>query len=159
MQPEWRRAGEDDDDAIVTMSLALYTEDPSPARVSEAQVRTTLERLRQEPIRGFVAVLDIEGSRAGYAFLVSYWSNELGGEVCIIDELYVAPARRSRGYATRLVDALANGDAGWNGPPVALELEVSPKNAAASRLYERLGFRAKRNTTMRRLLEVQRPDR
>ena len=148
---EWRRVGVDDDDAIVAMSLALYAEDPSPAHVSAAQVRATIERFRREPGRGLAAVLDIDGVRAGYALLVSYWSNELGGEVCIIDELYVAPAWRSRGYATRLIDAVVRGAAPWQGRPVALELEVSPKNAAASRLYERLGFRAKRNTTMRRM--------
>ena len=150
-ESEWRPAGVDDDEAIVAMSLALYAEDPSPAPVSAAQVRATIERLRREPGRGLAAVLDIDGARGGYALLVAYWSNELGGEVCIIDELYVAPAWRSRGYATRLVDALVRGEVPWRERPVAVELEVSPKNAAASRLYERLGFRAKRNTTMRRM--------
>lgn len=145
----WRAATADDDEAIVAMSLALYDEDPSPLPVSAAQVRATLERLRSEPVRGRALVLEIDGTRAGYALLVSFWSNELGGEICTIDELYVAPALRGRRHATRFMESLIAGESSWPGRPVALELEVSPDNARALRLYERLGWRVKRNTTMR----------
>ena len=145
----WRPAAADDDEAIVTMSLALYNEDPAPPHVSAAQVRETLERFRREPIRGRALVLDVEGARAGYALLVSFWSNELAGEICTIDELYLAPAWRSRGLATVLLESLIAGSSLWPGRPVAFELEVSPDNPRAGSLYERLGFRVKRNTTMR----------
>jgi ribosomal protein S18 acetylase RimI-like enzyme len=131
------------------MSLALYAEDPSPLHVSAAQVRVTLERFRREPVRGCALVLEVDGARAGYALLVSFWSNELGGEICTIDELYVAPAHRSRRYGTRLIESLIAGGSLWFPSAVALELEVSPDNPRASALYERLGFRAKRNSTMR----------
>ena len=146
---EWRPAGPEDDDAIVSMSLALYGEDPAPAHVSAGQVRATLERFRHEPTRGRAFVLDVEGEPRGYALLVSFWSNELGGEICTVDELYVVPAWRNQRHATLFLESLIAGHPAWPGRPVALELEVSPGNARASRLYERLGFRAKRNTTMR----------
>jgi ribosomal protein S18 acetylase RimI-like enzyme len=146
---EWRPATVDDEDAIVSMSLALYAEDPAPADVSAAQVRATLERFRHEPVRGRAFVLDLHGEPRGYALLVSFWSNELGGEICTVDELYVAPECRGRRHATRFLESLIAGGSLWSGTPVALELEVSPDNAGAFRLYERLGFRAKRNTTLR----------
>ncbi len=148
---EWRLAARDDDDAIVAMSLALYAEDPASRPVAEAQVRRTLEAFRALPARGRAVVLEVDGQPAGYAFLVSFWSNELGGEICTIDELYVRPDWRSRGLASRLVEALEPGHL-WPGRPVALELEVSPDNGRALALYERLGFRVKRNRTLRRLL-------
>jgi ribosomal protein S18 acetylase RimI-like enzyme len=143
----WRLARPEEDDAVVSMSLALYAE--APGRVKEAQVRATLERLRTEPVRGRAIVLDVAGECAGYALLVSFWSNELGGEICTIDELYVTPPCRSRGYATMLVQSLLSGDAIWPRVPVALELEVAPENTRAAALYNRLGFRRKRNTTLR----------
>ena len=149
---EWRAAREDDEDAIVSMSLALYHEDPSPAQVSAAQVHATLARFRREPVRGRAVVLEIDGEPQGFALLVSFWSNELGGEICTIDEIYVAPPWRGQGHGTRLVQALPDDRTLWPARPVALELEVSPANAAALRLYARLGFAVKRNSTLRLLV-------
>jgi ribosomal protein S18 acetylase RimI-like enzyme len=94
-------------------------------------------------------VFDADGEPVGYAFLVSFWSNELGGEVCTVDELFVQAEWRRRGCATDLVRALQSGAAIWPRQPVALELEVAPPNVRAWALYERLGFRPKYNTTMR----------
>ena len=145
--PTWRHARLEDDEAIVAMSLALYAADPQ--RVSAAQVRTTLETFRTDPLRGHTIVLDADGECAGYAFLVSFWSNELGGEICKIDELYVAPPWRSRGCGTMLIESLRTGADVWPRRLVALELEVSPENRRAFALYDRLGFRPKWNSTLR----------
>jgi GNAT superfamily N-acetyltransferase len=145
--PSWRPAYPDEDTAIVAMSLSLYgLESP---RVSEAQVRQTLATFRAEPVRGRALVLEAEGEAVGYAFLVSFWSNELGGEICTIDELYLEPAWRSHGYASALLTALQAGEPFWPRQPVALELEVSPLNPRAHALYERVGFAVKDNTTLR----------
>ena len=121
--------------------------------MTAGQVRSTLETFRAEPTRGRAIVLDVDGETAGYAFLVSFWSNELGGEICTVDELYVTARVRSQGYGTMLVESLAAGAPIWPRRPVALELEVHPRNTRARALYERLGFRVKRNETLR--LEIQ----
>ena len=139
----WRAARPDEDDAIVAMSLALFAEDLSPENVTAERVRRTLAMFREHPVRGRVVVLDVDGRAAGYAFLVNYWSNELGGEICTIDELYIEPAFRGRGHATALLTSLREG-------VVALELEVTPANVKARALYERLGFRVKRNAVLRK---------
>jgi ribosomal protein S18 acetylase RimI-like enzyme len=132
------------------MSLALYEEDPAARPVLAAQIRATLARFREEPVRGRAVVLDSGGHAAGYALLVSFWSNELGGEICIIDEIYVRPAWRSRGCGSRLIESLDSDRTLWPARPAAFELEVSPDNHRALALYERLGFRLKRNRTLRR---------
>jgi GNAT superfamily N-acetyltransferase len=150
--PSWRPAREFDDDSLVEMSLALYAGGPPTRPVVEPQIRATLERFREEPLRGRAVVLDDGGEAVGYAFLVSFWSNELGGEICIIDEFFVRDGWRNRGFGSGLVKAIDAGGTVWPGRPVALELEVSPDNARAFNLYERLGFRVKRNATMRRTL-------
>lgn len=148
----WRLAEITDDDAIVAMCTALNTEDPGVAPVPEAHMRRTLVRLRAEPARGRAVVLDAGAGPQGYALLISFWSNELGGELCNVDEVYIAPEQRCRGYTSALIEAVARGDGVWPGRPVALELEVSPKNPRAQALYKRLGFAVIRNATMRRIV-------
>jgi GNAT superfamily N-acetyltransferase len=117
--------------------------------VEGAQVRRTLLALRAEPARGRAVVLEEDGTPAGYALLVSFWSNELGGEVCNVDELWVAPQHRGKGHATTLLRSLMSGQGPWPKAPVAVELEVSPGNPRARVLYETLGFERYRNTMLR----------
>lgn len=144
----WRAARPEDDDAIAELSLALYAEDPGEP-VSEAQVRRTLAVFRAEPTRGQAVILEVDGRVAGYALLVSFWSNEYGGVICNIDELFVQPEDRGRGLGTSLFEAIWSDRSLWPTPPVLLELEVTPTNTRARALYERLGFRSK-NVTLRR---------
>ena len=48
----WRLATASDDEAIVSMCMALNAEDPGPNPVQPQQVRLTLAKLREEPNRG-----------------------------------------------------------------------------------------------------------
>jgi len=138
----WRAATVADDDALVALGLALQREDPGPYPVDEAQYRRTLAALRAAPTRGRAVVLDgPEGVVVGYALLVTWWNNELGGELLVIDELYVAPAHRGAGHGRALIEAARRG-AFTDGAPVAAVVEVYPDNVRARALYERLGFAA-----------------
>jgi GNAT superfamily N-acetyltransferase len=147
--PLWRPARTEEDDAIVEMSLALYGDAAAELGVEAPQVYATLETFRREPVRGRALVLEVEGQLVGLCLLASFWSNELGGEVCVIDELYVKPDWRGHGHATSLLASLRVNRSLWPRRPAAFELEVSPQNPEARRLYERLGFHEKPNATLR----------
>jgi GNAT superfamily N-acetyltransferase len=148
----WRLAEVSDDEDIVSMCMALNAEDPGPNPVRPQQVRRTVSKLREEPNRGRAAVCQVDGRTVGYALLISFWSNELGGEVCNIDELFVYPQYRARGLATALLEGLADKEQSlWPIRPVALE--VTSQNERAHALYERLGFRGN-NLAMRQLLSA-----
>jgi ribosomal protein S18 acetylase RimI-like enzyme len=137
----WRAALPGDDEAMVAMCIALNAEDPGLQPVPAGNMRRTLQELRQTPLRGRAVVLELERRLCGYALLISFWSNELGGDVCTIDELYVKPEHRGRGHATRLLQCLAAQSEPWLEGIVALALEATPDNLRGRRLYERLGFR------------------
>lgn len=145
----WRPALPADDTAIQSLAAALYREDPSPYQVDAAHTLVTLARLRAEPVRGLAMVLEVAGKAQGYAFLVSYWSNERGGEVCFLDEIYVAPELRGQGHGRLLIEALKGPESPWPGKAIAIDLEVSPKNTRARALYEKLGFTVARNSMLR----------
>jgi GNAT superfamily N-acetyltransferase len=140
---DWRLATEADDEAVVALFLALNREDAGQERVDAAQARRTLQMLRAQPLRGRAVVLDLDGLIAGYALLIAFWSNEIGGEICCVDELYVVPEARGQGHASALLQALAREQGPWPAGAVALILEVTPDNARAMAFYERLGFRGK----------------
>jgi ribosomal protein S18 acetylase RimI-like enzyme len=148
----WRIATKSDNDAIVALSRALYIEDPAVAPVPDSNTLATLAALRAEPARGKAVVLELDSVVAGYAFLISFWSNELGGEVCVIDELYVQAAHRRRGHARALFRQLQTGSALWTPRPVALELEVTPQNERAAGLYAHVGFIPIKNARLRLVL-------
>ena len=94
-------------------------------------------------------VLDLKGKLCGYALLISFWSNEMGGEVCIMDELYVSASARGQGHASQLIKQLQECSPLWPGKLVAIELEVTPQNAKARALYSKLGFASVKNSHMR----------
>ena len=145
----WRPARSGEDETVAGMSMALYGDAAAEIGITPSQVHATLDRFRAEPLRGRALVLDSRGTLAGFCLLASFWSNELGGEVCVIDELYLKEDWRGCGHATALIEALKIDRSLWPVPPVAFELEVSAKNPDARRLYERLGFHDKHNATMR----------
>jgi ribosomal protein S18 acetylase RimI-like enzyme len=145
----WRQASAQDDESIVQMCMELYREDPGVNEVPETQIRRTLQTLREEPVRGKMCVLELNGQRLGYAILISFWSNELGGEVCYIDELFVRTEFRNKGNGRALVQMLMKENSLWPRKPVSIDLEVTPKNERARKLYSTLGFHDARNAHMR----------
>lgn len=77
-----------------------------------------------------------QGEPAGYALLMRSWSQEAGGPVVWVDELYVDSAFRGHGLGGAFLKALPDlfpGAAGFR-------LELEPDNTGARALYARLGF-------------------
>jgi len=146
----WRLAELRVDDCLVEMCLRLYDEDPGVLPVRPENIRATLRALRREPSRGRAVVLEVEGQLSGYALLIAFWSNELGGNICEVDELFVVPERRCHGHGKSLFQAISERDL-WPTPIVGIALGVTPDNVRARRLYERLGFRAAGISMVRRL--------
>ncbi len=149
VRPSWRHATSQDDEALVALSVQLYVEDPSTQEVPPENMRRTLAAFRAQPVRGRALAL-ARGSDAalGYALLVSFWSNELGGETVEVDELFVAKELRGLGLASELLSELHGGTRLWAPTPVALSLQVTKANERAKALYWRLGFRDRKNATM-----------
>lgn len=146
----WRLAKAADDDLLVEMCFQLYAEDPGPLPVQAGNMRETLEALRRDPCRGRGLVWKSKKTTIGLRIAHRFWSNELGGNICEVDELFVVPEYRSQGFGKSLFEAIAQGDL-WPTPIVGMALGVTPDNVRARRLYERLGFAAVGVSMVRRI--------
>lgn len=145
MNIRYRPFNASDSEEVALFIQDLYREDPGNRPVSPQKIQKTFDSLTEHPDRGSIVVIERGGERAGYAILVNFWSNEFGGNIVDIDELYVKKEFRSQGIATGFIRYLAENRPGDS---VALRLEVTPANNRARQLYEKLGFKRIRNDTL-----------
>lgn len=128
------------------MMAELYREDPpATGQVNRDQFVRTIDRFLNQPECGTILLLQFDDRNCGYAILVPYWSNEYGGTLLFLDELFVQSECRNRGIGTAFLNRLKQ-----DCPPdtIRICLEVSDRNAKARRLYQSLGFVARPYTTM-----------
>ena len=104
----------------------------------QAVAEKTFARImdHHENLWGYMFI-DKDHDRAiGYALVTSYWCNEEGGEVIILDEIFLNPIERHKGYARIFMNWLEEQFSG----AAALTLEVLETNERARAFYERAGF-------------------
>ena len=82
-------------------------------------------------------IIEADGKIAGYGLHWLYWSNEAGGLMCFIDEIYVKGSYRGQRLGTQFLESLKES---YKDSVVGFRLEVSAENDRATKLYERLGF-------------------
>jgi len=138
MNLRFRLATPADFPRIIAMLRAFYDEDR--ITFEPALVEPGLHQLLAEPACG--AVLLLEGddvAEAGYITLGWCFSVEQGGRFVLLDELYLTPAARGRGWGRQAL-ALARDWAIVEGASV-MRLEVNHHNARAKALYLSEGYR------------------
>ena len=131
---------------VLRMMDGLYADD---AAVDRGRFALTIVRLLTEPERGRIVLFKQDGAVRGYGLLIPYWSNEFGGTLLFVDELFVDDAFRGQGIAKSFLAHVAD-----QRPyhAVALALEVSPQNPRARSLYESAGFEQRHPDMMTRRL-------
>jgi GNAT superfamily N-acetyltransferase len=147
MTIHFRKATPADWEILKPLMLGLYQEDPSPYPVTPEKIARTLEESSRHPeklqlIAFESADLETRDRVIGYALLVFYWSNEVGGTVIFIDELFIASTHRGQGIATQFFTWL---EQTYTSTAQGFALETTPSNTRARALYEKLGFRPYKN--------------
>ena len=136
---------EKDFDDLKEMIVCLYDEDPEGEPITEAKIRKTVRESTAHPEKIRIVMICADGINIGYGILVFYWSNEHGGNVVNIDELFIKKEYRNKKVASTFIEHLKT----VYENTVALQLETMPSNIAAARLYKRLGFAVSPNCHMR----------
>jgi ribosomal protein S18 acetylase RimI-like enzyme len=135
MDAEFRLYREEDYVDLREMIFSLYREDPEGEPIDEEKVERTIAEFGKNPDKVSIYMIRRKEENVGYAILVYFWSNEYGGNIVTIDELYVKEEYRSQGAGTEFfsfVEKLEN--------KKALQMETTPSNRRVYNYYKRLGF-------------------
>ena len=133
---------------IVWMSKQLYQEDPDGENITEEKILLTIKELKQFPEKGNVIKFIVDVNIVGYAILIFYWSNEYGGNIIFIDELFIKTDWRGQGIATKFINALIEGKLTSIKEIKGIQLEVTPSNQKGLNYYQKLGFAYVRNANL-----------
>lgn len=133
-----RRLTEKDRDIYLEMAEEFYHSDavlhPVPRSYMEATVDEALRSARYTNIY----IIESEGGAcAGYGVTARTFSQEAGGFVTWIEELYIREAFRSKGLGREFFSYI---EEDGKGDTARLRLEVEADNTGAVALYEKLGF-------------------
>ena len=145
MKPIYREMKKVDQETLTHLILNLYKEDQGEISITEEKIQRTFRALLEHPEKGAIIVIEHDDKVIGYAILINYWSNEFGGNIITIDELYVAELFREQGIGTNFLQYLKRT---LDSTTVAIQLEVEPKNTKAHALYIKLGFKPNKNIQM-----------
>ncbi len=134
---------------LESMVMALYREDPTGQNMSLRKIRRTVAELSAHPDKGSITIVRVGDAVVGYVIVIDFWSNEYGGDIAHIDELYVRPPWRNKGIGARCLEHVA----GMKGGKLeGVRLEVTPANRRALAFYSRHGFKLAKNRHMFREL-------
>jgi len=141
MNVTYRNYEENDFNELCRMVFSLYREDPEGQPISAANINLTICESIDFPEKLRIVMICADEEAIGYCILVFYWSNEYGGDILSIDEIYIKEEYRNQSIASDFISGLADA----SGSIAAVAVDTTPSNSAATRLYERLGFKTSPN--------------
>ena len=132
-----RRFTENDRESYIEMAGEFYHSDAVLHPIPDGYfVRTVEEALRSDAYAE-IFLFECDGETAGYGLTAKTYSQEAGGYVWWIEEVYIREKFRSRGLGREFFHYLEE----QKGKEVTrLRLEVEEENTRAAALYRKLGY-------------------
>lgn len=126
----------DDREVFLSMAEKFYSSTAVAYSVDSQNFRTTFDVAMSKSPFIRLLIIEEEGTPVGYALLSFTYSNEAGGIVVLVEELYIGEAYRNKGFGSRFFEFLELEY------PLAkrFRLEVRGDNKKAIELYNRLGY-------------------
>jgi diamine N-acetyltransferase len=131
-----REALPGDVDILVDLMDEFYAE--SGYVLDRGEARTAFEVLVGEPRLGQVWLVEDEGEVVGHLVVTFVFAMEHGGSMAVVDDFFVRPAWRGRGFGTAALGIVRRecAELGLR----AMRVEVGHDNEVAQAVYRRNGF-------------------
>ncbi len=127
----------DEEAVFINLCKEFYSSEAVLHPVPESYFFATFSEMMKSDryVEGFL-FLD-GGETAGYGLIAKSFSNEVGGQVIWVEEIYLRPAFRSKGFGSAFFAFLEQ-----RFPDARrFRLEIEPDNVRAKALYQRKGYR------------------
>lgn len=129
--------------------IGLYDHSPEGQPMTMEKINATIDYFGKHPDKGSIILFFSQDEVVGYSILIPYWSNEYGGLVLFVDELFVRQDCRNQRIGSDFLQYLLQKKAhGFK----AILLEVFPSNTRAYEFYTRNGFEPNAGKFMRYIL-------
>ena len=121
----------------LSMTRKFYDSDAVLSPVPTEHFEKTFDLLLNGSPFADAFVFEEDETVVGYALLARTWSQEAGGETVWIEEIYLEPDARGKGYGSAFFRFL---ETEYAPDAKRFRLEVEKENEGAVSLYQRMGF-------------------
>ena len=132
-----REIKSDDKIDFIKMCMDFYNTDGVDHSIPVSNMEKTFNLLMEGLDFAKAYVCEKNSKTAGYILLALTYSNEAGGMVVWIDEIYVKPEFRSQGIGSELIDFVIDK---YKDNAARFRLEITESNMGAKKLYLSKGF-------------------
>ncbi|KAB3529421.1 GNAT family N-acetyltransferase [Alkaliphilus serpentinus] len=136
MKIEYREYNSRDEEELKQMIRGLYKEDQEREEIDDIKIHKTIREFMKNPSKLKIIIISYDNHVVGYSILIPFWSNEYGGNIIHIDELFIKGKYRNQGIGR---DFIKNSKEFFE-EVAALAMEVTSANRRALSLYRSLGF-------------------
>lgn len=130
---------QEDHDVFMELCKEFYESHATIEGFDAAVAENTFRHLmdHHENLWGYLMYDKETNCPIGYSLVTSYWCNEEGGDVLVLDELYIRASERHKGNGRKFMEWL---ECEYRGRAVSITLEVLTTNLEAQHLYSNEGF-------------------
>lgn len=148
---QFRLANIDDINPLVDLLCILFAQEHEFTPNPQAQA-TALKKIINHPNIGQIMLASKNGTITGMVSLLYTFSTALGGKVCLLEDLVVAPQLRNQQIGTQLINYAI--DTAKAAGCRRITLLTDSDNLAGQRFYQRCGFTPSSMQPMRLLLNL-----
>lgn len=132
-----REIKSDDKIDFIKMCMDFYNTDGVDHSIPVSNMEKTFNLLMEGLDFAKAYVCEKNNKTVGYILLALTYSNEAGGMVVWLDEIYVKPEFRSQGIGSELIDFVIEK---YKNKISRFRLEITESNMGAKKLYLSKGF-------------------
>ena len=133
-----REIKSDDKIDFIKMCMDFYNTDGVDHSIPVSNMEKTFNLLMEGLDFAKACVCEKNNKTVGYILLALTYSNEAGGMVVWLDEIYVKPEFRSQGIGSELIDFVIEK---YKNKISRFRLEITESNIGAKKLYLSKGFK------------------